>query len=165
MKISKETSNILVIKENKLLVFILSFIFALLGFLRVLNIAFYSGPNTMPLSMALYFLAIGIFIITVTKIKNITFDKIANKLIIKSKSLLKRSTEEYELTQIKEVQLRQFYYKSKADRAGTAQATKLSYLIVLVLNNGDELTLNKDTQSSINIMGIRQPKEGVIAKR
>jgi|GEM_PF-1012247 len=167
MRISKETSDILVIKDGNLIVFILGFLFALFGFLRILNLAFATEPNKMPISLACFFLLLGVFVLIVNKTKSLTFDKASNKLTIKSKAFIKKSSEEYDINKIKEVQLRQFYYNNEninsPERLGNAQPS-ISYLIFLILDNDQEIQLNEGS-GSVKLMGMRLPMEANIAKK
>jgi len=155
MKIIKETANIMILKNRNILGFIIGFIFVLVGIIAFVKPDFFT--NKPPLWFGLIFILFGGLAIFGAKVITITLDKTTNKLSFLRKGLLGQSIKEYNLDQIKEVELSISFPSAEKMRQGFGYLYRLSF----VLNTGEIIPLNpgsrsnKRTMSTERIIGAR----------
>jgi hypothetical protein len=144
MKIIKETSTLMVIKEKDFWVLLVGIAFALVGFLMIWNPALFTEQP--PLWFGFVFFVIGCLVIFNARETTITLDKTANKLIFEWKFLLRRNKnfKEYDLNQIKEIELEAVYDSSKNRR--------IFYKLVFVLNTDEKIDFSQ-TMSTMTGFG------------
>jgi len=109
----KRRSNLMILKDNNIIVFIVGIIFALAGFVVIFKSDFFT--NQPPMWSG--------FVVFVAKITTISLDKISNKLLFLRKGLTSKNIKEYNLDQIKEVELSVAYSSSsKSDGYSAIQS-------------------------------------------
>jgi len=146
MKIVKKTLDLMILKDRNIIVFILGIIFTLMGFVMILKPHIFSERS--PVWLGLFFFLSGGFVIFVAKITTIILDKTSNKLLFLRRNLLGKKIKEYNLDQIKEVELSVGY-------SSTNKNVSYSYHLSFVLNNGEIIPLNPGSNLSvIRISGI-----------
>jgi len=101
---------------------------------------------------------LGGFVIFVTKISTVILDKLSNKLSFLQKGLIGKNSKEYNLDQIKEVEL-SVAYTSQSKGGG------YSYHLAFVLNNGEIVQLNPGSSSIVRIMGRQIIPEKTLGAR
>ena len=143
MKIIREDQNVMVLKDSNGIVSIVGIIFALAGFMVIFKPDFFT--NQPPVWSGLVGVLLGGFVIFVAKITTVSLDKSTNKLVFLRKGLTSKTTKEYNLNQIKEVELSVAY--SSSSKGGG-----YSYLLAFVFTNGDIVPLNPGSSSVIKIM-------------
>lgn len=160
MRITTDEQNLLVIKDRKIFAFVIGFIFTLAGLLIILKPNLFS--NRPPTWSGIAGILIGVFLLCITKNTTINLNKMAGKLLLERKGLLGRTTKEYDLNQIKEIDLTATYNSSSSlNRGGN-----YSYKLTFVLNDGEKIPLNSNSlSSSVRVIGIQLiPERKVGAK-
>ncbi|MFN3302014.1 MAG: hypothetical protein ACK413_03250 [Patescibacteria group bacterium] len=132
MKIVKEDQNLMVIKDRNVFIFLCGIIFVLFGFL----IIFKPNLNKPPRWFGFIGILTGLFTVFAAKTTTIILDKNTGKLVLRWKSLIKEESKEYDLGQIKQLELRQVYTSDSKGRGS------YSYKLVFILNTGEEILLN-----------------------
>lgn len=146
MIIKKVDSDIIIIKERNLWVFAIGLALFLIGIISFIS----PEKFTQQLSsiMKVSFVVLGLLVFASTKMKTMVLDKAVGKMVISRKSLISSSREEYDLRQIKSVELRQEYGKKD-----------FIYNLFFVMEDGNVLKIN-EVQASIKIMGKALIPEG-----
>jgi len=88
-----------------------------------------------------------LFVVLVVKTITIVLDKNTKKLSFKFKSLIKEKSEEYNLDQIKQIELRQDYIPNSKGRGAYA------YELFFIFDNGEEVPLNSYSSSIVLVLG------------
>ena len=96
-----------------------------------------------------------------TKISTVILDKSVNKLIFSNRGIFGGNIKEYELNQIKEIELSATYADSINRRSGGGFSYRLSF----VLNNGETVYLNSNSTSKVRIMGMQIISEKTIGEK
>lgn len=144
MRIVKETPDLMVLKEKNIFAFFVGMIFTLAGFLVILKPDFFT--NQPPLWSGFVGILLGGFVVAVAKITTVKLDKSANKLLFLRKGLAGQSRKEYDLNQIKEVELSVAYNTS-------SKGGGYSYHLAFVFNSGEIVPLNPGSSSIMRVMG------------
>ncbi|MEW6328836.1 MAG: hypothetical protein AB1468_01835, partial [Candidatus Micrarchaeota archaeon] len=115
MKITQETTTLMVLNDRNILLFLLGAAIILVGFAAI----FYPSTfiQTPPLWFGAFFFFMGLLIILKLPVTTVVLDKTTNKLSITLKTLVGKKVQEYDLNQINEIQLQQFYSGGKGRRA------------------------------------------------
>lgn len=144
MKIVKEDQNLMIIKDRNIIAFAVGIIFILLGFAIIFKPDFFT--NQTPMWSGFVGVLLGGFIVFFAKITTISLDKTSNKLLFLQKGLTNKTTaKEYNLDQIKEVELSVAYHSS-------SKGGGFSYHLAFILNNGEIVPLNPGSSSITRIM-------------
>lgn len=144
MKIIKEDQNVMILKDNNIMVFVVGLIFVLAGLMIIFKSGFFT--NQPPTWSGLVGVLLGGFVIFVAKVVTVSLDKTTNKLVFLRKGLTSKTTREYALDQINEVELSMTYSSSSKSRG-------YSYHLAFVFSNGEIIPLNPGSSSIIKIMG------------
>lgn len=156
MNIVKEDQNLMVLKDREIFVFVVGIIFELAGFLVIFKPDFFT--NQPPVWSGFIGILLGGFVIFVTKISTVSFDKSSNKLSFLQKGLIGKNSKECNLDQIKEVELSAAYTSS-------SKGGGYSYHLAFVLNNGEIVPLNPGSSSIVRIMGRQIIPEKTLGAR
>ena len=144
MTILIEDQNTLVLRDKNLLAFFLGAVSVGVGLMIVLQLdVFTSQPPVWSGSIGIL---LGIVVILVTKITTVTLDKSTKKLLFQYQSLTGKKTVEYQLDQIKELELTATFTHS---RTGSGY----SYHVSFVLVTGEVIPLNLGTVNILRVMG------------
>jgi len=156
MKIVKEDQDLMILKDKNIFVFIVGIIFALAGFAIIFKLDFFT--NQPPMWSGFAGVLLGGFVVFVAKITTISLDKTSNKLLFLRKGLTSKTTKEYNLDQIKEVELSVAY--SSSSKGGG-----FSYHLAFVFNSGEIVPLSPGSSSIIRIMGRQIIPEKTLGAR
>jgi len=156
MRIVKEDQNLMILKDRNIIVFIVGIIFALVGFAVIFKSDFFT--NQPPIWSSFVGVLLGGFVVFAAKITTVSLDKTSNKLLFLRKGLMGKSTKEYNLDQIKEVELSIAYTSSN-------KGGGYSYHLAFVFNNGEIVPLNPGSSSIMRIMGRQIIPEKTIGAR
>lgn len=146
----------MILKDRNIIAYIVGIIFLLAGIAVILKPDFFT--NQPPMWSGFVGVLLGGFVVAVAKITTVQLDKSINKLSFLRKSLVGQSSKEYNLNQIKEVELSVAY---NASRKGGGY----SYHIAFVLSNGEIVPLNPGSSSIIRVMGRRVISEKTLGAR
>jgi len=155
MKIIKETSGLMILKDRGIFAFIMGLIFFILGALIVFRPSIFNERP--PLWLGIIFLISGGFVIFINKIITITLNKTSNELSILKKGLNGRSFKSHKLDQIKGIEL-------VASYKTTSGRTRNSYSLVFVFNDGSVVPIGRGGSTTI-IMGKQIVPERKIGPR
>lgn len=144
MRIIKEDQNIMILKDRHLVVFVVGTAFALVGFAVIFKLDFIT--NQPPAWSGFIGVLLGAFVILAGKITTISLDKRSNKLIHLRRGLTGKIIKEYNLDQIKEVEL-SVAYSSSTKGSGN------SYHLAFVFTSGEIIPLDPGSSSVTRIMG------------
>lgn len=144
MRITREDQNLMILKDRNTTAFLVGIMFALVGLAVILKPDFFT--NQPPIWSGFVGVLLGGFVIFVAKITTVSLDKTSNKLLFVRKGLTSKNTKEYNLDQIKEVELSVAYTSS-------SKGSGYSYHLAFVLNNGEIVPLNPGSSSIARIMG------------
>jgi hypothetical protein len=144
MKIIKEDQNIMVLKDRNSIAFIVGILFLFVGIAAVVKPDFFTSQPSFWSGLA--GIILGGFVVAVAKITTVHLDKSAGKITFVRKGFIGRSIKEYDLRQMKEVELSVAYHTS--DKGGGH-----SYHLAFVFNNGDIVQLNPGHSSIMRVMG------------
>lgn len=145
MKIKLENQNLMVIKDRNFVGFFVGGIFTLLGLLVIIKPDFFT--NNPPTTAGLAGISVGLFVIFASQITTITLDKPSQKMVFTKKSIFRKESKEYNLNSIKQLELRQNYVSSHRTGSG------ISYKLVFILDNNEEVSLDPHSSSIIRILG------------
>jgi hypothetical protein len=138
MIIKKVNSDIILIKERNLWVFAVGLALFLVGIFSFISPGkFIQQPSSV---LKISFVVSGLLVFIFTKMKTIVLDKTVGKMTINRKALIGSSKEEYNLKQVKSVELRQEYGKKD-----------FVYNLFFIMGNNNAIRIN-ETQASIRIM-------------
>lgn len=146
MKIIQEEQNLMVLKDSNIIAFIAGTIFTIGGLVVIFKPDFFT--NQPSVWVGFIGVLLGGSVISSAKITTVSLDKTSNKLLFLRKGLMSKSVNEYNLDQIKEVELSVLY--SSSSKGGG-----YSYHLAFVFNNGEIIPLNPGSSSVIKIMGIQ----------
>ena len=146
MIIKKVNNDIIIIKESNIWVFAIGLAFFLVGIFSFISPEKFTQQP--PFIMKISFVFLGLLVFVLTKTKNTTLDKKVGKMIISRKSLIGSSREEYDLNQIKSIELRQEYGNKG-----------FVYNLFFIMEGNNVIMIN-ETQESIKIMGKSLIPEG-----
>jgi hypothetical protein len=144
MKIIQEDDNQMILKDRNYVSFIIGIIFSFLGLITIFKADLFT--NQPPIWSGFVWVLLGFFAIIVSKITTITLDKSINKLLFFRKGLSGQSNHEYDLNQIKELELSVAYSQSKRKQG-------YSYHLAFIFNNGEIVPLSPGTSSNHRLMG------------
>lgn len=137
MGIIKENEYLLIIKDGNGFGYIVGSIFVLIGLILIkpsfFGIHIQSNP---PLFIAVMFILLGMSAIILPTLDSATFDKTANKLIVRERNLFWNRRVECSLDEIREMRL----WIVRSDFPDTASPF---YRLVCILKNGKEIGLNR----------------------
>ena len=156
MRIIRENQNLMILKDSNIFVFIVGIIFALAGFVVIFKPDFFT--NQPPMWSGFVGVLLGGFVFFAAKITTVSLNKTSNKLLFLRKGLTSKNIKEYNLDQIKEVELSVAY--SSSSKGGG-----YSYHLAFVFNNGEIVPLNPGSSSVIRIMGRQIIPEKTIGAR
>lgn len=156
MRIVKEDENLMVLKDRNIIAFAVGIIFLLAGIVVIVKPDFFT--NQPPLWSGFVGVILGGFVIFVAKITTINLNKSVGKLTFFRKGLVGKSSKEYDLKQIKEVELSVAYHTS-------SKGGGYSYHLGFVLNSGEIVQLNPGSSSIIRVMGRQIIPEKTLGAR
>src|SRR5690349_5375832 len=113
MKIIHETSGSMIIKNRNMIAFVAGAVFLLIGAWIIIDQGW----------QGIIAVIVGLFILLITSVTTITFDKSVNKVIVTQKSILNRTSKEYTLNHIKEIEL---FMEFNTSRRGTGYTYHLA---------------------------------------
>lgn len=157
MRIVKEDQNLMTLKDRNIIAFAVGIIFFLAGVAVILKPDFFT--NQPPLWSGFVGILLGGFVVAVAKITIIKLDKSIGKLTFFRKGLIGQNHSEYDLKQIKEVELSVAYHTSSKGGGGH------SYHLAFVFNSGEIVPLNPGSSSTIRIMGRQIIPEKTLGAR
>lgn len=157
MRIVKEISDLLILKDRNIIAFVVGIIFFLAGIVVILKPDFFT--NQPPLWSGFVGILLGGFVVAVAKITTVKLDKSVGKLTFLRKGLIGKSSNEYDLKQIKEVELSVAYHTSSKGGGGH------SYHLAFVFNSGEIVQLNPGSSSITRVMGRRIIPEKTLGAR
>lgn len=143
MRIDRVEYNLMVLKDRNITAFVLGIIFLLAGFVVIFKPDFFT--NQLPLWLGLVGILLGGFAVAVAKITTVNLDKSINRLTFLRRGLIGKNISEYDLKQIKEVELS---VASDTSRKGRWY----SYHLAFVLKSGEIVKLNPDSSSVSRVM-------------
>ena len=121
MRIIRENKNLMILKDSNIFVFIVGIIFALAGFVVIFKPDFFT--NQPPMWSGFVGVLLGGFVFFAAKITTVSLNKTSNKLLFLRKGLTSKNIKEYNLDQIKEVELSVAYSSSsKSDGYSAIQS-------------------------------------------
>ena len=156
MRIVKENENLMVLKDRNIIAFAVGIIFLLAGIAVIIKPDFFT--NQPPFWSGLVGILLGGFVVAVAKITTINLDKQVNKLTFLRRGLIGKNSNEYDLNQIKEVELSVAYNTSR-------KGGGYSYHLAFVLNSGEIVQLNPGSSSIIKVMGRQIIPEKTLGTR
>jgi len=157
MKILEKNQNLMILKDSNIFAFVFGIISLLVGIVVITKPDFFT--NQPPFWSGLVGIFFGGFVIAAAKTITIKLDKSASKLTFLRKGLIGKSSSEYDLKQIKEVELSVAYNSSSRSGGG------YSYHLAFVFNGGEIVPLNPGSSSTLRIMGkVNNSKEALGAK-
>jgi len=111
MKIVKETSDLIIIKDRNIAFFTIGIIFILTGLslLTILKPAFSSFDYERVINFAFLFILLGLGAVLILDTITISLDKTSNKLSLILRSIIRKKVKECPLNQIRAIELRLFY--------------------------------------------------------
>jgi len=124
MKITKQTSSLMVIKDRNIMSFLFAGIFALIGFLIIFFPDLLNADSSPILGVP--FFLIGLLLIFSTTMYSITINKGINKLSIVWRKLIGYRKDEYDLNQINQLEL---YISHDSEQ------------LLFILKDGEEIAL------------------------
>ena len=157
MRIVKENENLMVLKDRNIIALVVGIIFFMAGIAVIIKPDFFT--NQPPFWSGLVGIFLGGFVIAVAKITTVKLDKLANKLTFLRRGLIGKSSNEYDLKQIKEVELSVAYNSSSRGGGG------YSYHLAFVFNGGEIVQLNPGSSSIIRVMGRQIIPEKTLGAR
>jgi hypothetical protein len=157
MRIVREDQNLMVLKDRNIIAFVVGIIFLLAGIVVIFKPDFFT--NQPPLWSGFVGIILGGFVVAVGKITTVHLDKSISKLTFLRKGLIGKSRNEYDLKQIKEVELSVAYHTSSKGGGGH------SYHLAFVFNNGEIVQLNPGSSSIIRVMGRQIIPEKTLGAR
>jgi len=156
MRIVKEDQNLMILKDRNIIAYIVGIIFLLAGIMVILKPDFFT--NQPPSWSGFVGILLGGFVVAVAKSTTVKLDKLINKLSFSRKGLIGQSNQDYDLNQIKEVELSVAYNTSR-------KGGGYSYHLAFVLNSGEIVPLNPGSSSIIRVMGRQIIPEKTIGSR
>lgn len=157
MRIIKEDENLMVLKEKNITAYIVGIVFLLAGIAVILKPNIFT--NQPPFWSGLVGIFLGGFVIVVAKTTMIKLDKLANKLTFLRRGLVGKSSNEYDLKQIKEVELSVAYNSSSRGGGG------YSHHLAFIFNGGEIVQLNPGGSSIVRVMGRQIIPEKTLGAR
>lgn len=134
----------MVLKDRGIAAYLIGIMFFVIGAVIILNPTFFDKQP--PLWSGWVSVLFGGYVIAMAKATTIKIDKLNNKLVFWRKGLTGQDQKEYDLSQIKEVELSVAYNSSR--RGGGH-----SYHLAFVLSNGESVALNPGSSSIVRVMG------------
>ena len=156
MRIVKEDQNLMILKDRNIIAFVAGTIFLLAGIAVIIKPDFFT--NQPPIWSGFVGFLLGGFVVAIAKITTIKLDKSINKLSLLRKGLTVQSNQEYDLNQIKEVELSVAYNSSR-------KGGGYSYHLAFVFNSGEIVPLNPGSSSTIRVMGRQIIPEKTLGAR
>lgn len=144
MKIVKEDQSLMVLKDSNIVAYLVGIMFFALGLVVIFNPDFFDKQP--PLWSGLLGAVFGGYVIAMAKMTTIRLDKLNKRLVFLRKGLIGQTSKEYDLSQIKEIELSVSYSSSR--RGGGH-----SYHLAFVLSNGESVALNPGSSSIVRVMG------------
>lgn len=142
MKIIQETSEQIILKtQSFLFAFLIGLVFFFAGMGMILNLF----QKSVPWWLGVIFVGCGLLPIVFGKQVKVIFDKPINKITILKKRLLGKEIEEYNLSGVKKVIVRQTLRENS--RAGFSVVRSFIYSLVVILDNNIELSLEGGSSS------------------
>ncbi len=161
MKIIKEDQNLMVIKENNILVFVVGVIFFVGGLIEIFYPEFFNANP--PIWWGIMSTIAGMFAILFGQTITITLDKNTELMTFLKWKLIKKDLNEYALNKIKEIELQQFYAGTSGEMSGQS---RFSYEISFIMDNGQRIPLNPGITSARTVFILSsRPKEAVFGQR
>jgi hypothetical protein len=163
MKITIETQSLMVIKEGRIFVYVLSAVFTAAGLVVIFFPSFFT--NNPPLWSGIVAVLAGILVVFLNKSINVKLDKSVDKFSMLKKSLIGKHSEEYSLSQIKEVEIRQMYYQGARTRNSREGESGYYYELSIIMNNNQRILLNPGARNIQRGISFSRPKEQVIGEK
>jgi hypothetical protein len=154
MKIIKEDQNLMVLKNNNILGYIIGMMFILVGFFMVFKLYLTNGELQI---LAGLFAVFGVFTVFVIKVTTISLDKSSNKLFFLKRGLLGNNTKNYALDQIKEIELSREYIAGKTNA--------YSYHLAFIMNSAEIVPLSPESSQIIKVFFRQIVPEKTIGAR
>jgi len=134
MRIVKETSDLMIIKDRNIMGFLFSLVFVSIGFLIILSPDFLNANP--PQMLGVPFFLIGLLLIFSFKRYSITIDKGVNKISITWRKLIGHGKDEYDLTLINQLEFHTSYDSEQ---------------LLFILKDGEEIVL--PSRGVMRVMG------------
>lgn len=153
MKIIQKTQNLIVLKDGRIISFIIGIIFILFGLFLIISPMSFNGVPSFWVGIGV--IVCGLMAILFPKSSTVLLNKDENKVYVVRKSIIGgRSQEEYAFDQIAKVELQ--YKISREIRQGSGLREQYSYRLIFVLTDGRNipLTMNFSGASTVRFSGI-----------
>jgi hypothetical protein len=159
MRIVKEDENLMVLKDENIMALAVGVIFFMAGLVVIIKPEFFI--NQPPFWSGIAGICFGAFIITFAKITTLKLDKQTNKLTFLQKGLMGKHVNEYDLNQIKAVDLAIAYNNHAPSKKGGG----FYYYVAFILNNGEMVQLKPGSSAFVRVMGQPIMPEKTLAMR
>ncbi len=140
MKIVKEDTNLIILKENILGLVVIGFLFLAFGVLVLANIIKLQQSVGLRIFLGSVISLLGILAIILPSNRTITLDKMQKTLAIADKRLIKNSFQQYPFTDIKSLDL---VWSLDTETTSHHTRTVLTCMLFLVLKNGQEIQFSR----------------------
>jgi len=144
MRVVREDQKLLVLQESGLFVYFIGGLFILIGLVIVFSPSFFS--ENPPIWTGIVGVLLGSFAIIISKNTTVSLDKASNKLSFLKTGFTGQSIKEYNLDQIKEIEMYASYSSS-------SNVSGYSYHLAFIFNNGSEIPLNPGDSTIVRLMG------------
>ncbi len=157
MRIVKEKEDLMVLRDEWIITFLIGPVFLTVGIVFIIKEGF--SPIEPSSWTYLLFIFVGILITVLWKTTTISLDKKTGKLIFLSKGLKGKISKEYNLNEIKEVELHTEYLKNKDNESN------VFYNLIFILKSGERVPLSPGEKSNRTSMGVQVIPEVDIGKK
>ncbi len=157
MRIVKEKEDLMVLRDEGIIAFLIGPVFLTVGIVFIIKEGF--SPIEPSSWTYLLFIFVGILITVLWKTTTISLNKKTGKLIFLSKGLKGKISKEYNLNEIKEIEIHTEYLKNKDNESN------VSYHLIFIFNNGERVPLSPGERGSRRSMGVQVIPEVEIGKK
>lgn len=157
MRIVKEKEDLMVLRDEGIITFLVGPVFLTVGIVFLIKEGF--SPIEPSSWIYLLFIFVGILITVLWKTTTISLDKKTGKLIFLSKGLKGKTSKEYNLNEIKEIELHTEYLKNKDNESN------VFYNLIFILKSGERVPLSPGERGSRRSMGVQVIPEVDIGKK
>ena len=142
MKVTKEDSGLMIVKQRNILFFIIAIFFVILGFSAIFSPDLFVSEAP-PLWFGLVFILFGFLAVFSIKITTIRLDRSENKIsILKKRIAGRQNLEEFPIENVKEIELTVDFSSSSDGK------NSYSYQLYFVLNDGQNKELGQNVTST-----------------
>ncbi len=161
MNIVQETPNLIALKDSDYKGLVIGIIFIVVPILLIPLIFSSQSANVLIFALVLFvFLVTGIFSVINSYFSTITLDKSINKLSFVRKGVLGKRNNDYSLSNISSIQLRQEYASRSTSSVGFStklgtMSRRLDFQLFFIFKSGEEIPLDHLQQpGGLSISGL-----------